>query len=470
MSYNILVVDDEADIRNLVCDVLQDDGFETRSASTDLEALAMLDERVPTAVILDIWLQGSEIDGLGILEIIKKKYPYLPVVIISGHGNIETAVNAIKIGAYDYIEKPFTEDKLLIIVKRACEIAKLQKENSELRMYSNEVSRLIGNSAPMVHLKQSILKIAPTSSRVLLSGPNGSGKKLVAKLIHEKSKRKNQPFIVLNTAGMNEERALLELFGEESRDIFSQPRRVGVLELAHMGTLFIDEISDLPLNVQSKLLNFLQNQSFVRDGTKNQIKSDVRIISSTNKDLRKESALGNFREDLLYRLNVVQIEIPSLSERKDDIQSLAEFFISYFHEYGGFALKKMTPDAIQSLQNYSWPGNVRQLRNIIEWSLIMSSSDPDKFINSSMLPPEVTKIQNNEEEVLVTERSRPVKLEMDIIELPLREARELFEKQYLSTQLIRFDHNITKMANAIGMERSALHRKLKTLELTSNDE
>ena len=320
MTYNVLVVDDEADIRNLICDVLQDEEYETRTASSDLEALSMLDERVPTVLILDVWLQGSELDGLGILEIIKKKYPCLPVVIISGHGNIETAVNAIKMGAYDYVEKPFAEDKLLIVVKRACEVAKLQKENSELRMYSNEVNRLIGNSNPMIQLKQSILKVAPTSSRVLITGPNGSGKKLVAKLIHEKSKRKNQPFIVFSAAGMSEEKAHIELFGEESRDVFSQPRKVGVIELAHMGTLFIDEVADLPLNVQSKILNFLQNQSFARNGGKNMVKIDVRIISSTGKNLKQEISLGKFREDLLYRLNVIQVEIPSLAERKEDIQ------------------------------------------------------------------------------------------------------------------------------------------------------
>ncbi len=294
MTYNVLVIDDEADIRNLICDCLQDEEYETRVASSDLEALSKLDDKVPTVVILDIWLQGSELDGLGILEIIKKKYPYLPVIMISGHGNIETAVNALKMGAYDYIEKPFTEDKLLVIVKRACEFAKLQKENSELRMYTSEANRLIGNSNAINQLKQMVLKIAPTSSRVLVTGPNGSGKKLVAKLIHEKSKRKNQPFIVFNAAGMSEEKAQLELFGEESKDIFSAPRKVGVLELANMGTLFLDEVADLPINVQSKILNFFQSHSFARNGGTNMVKLDVRIISSTSKDFTKKSESANY--------------------------------------------------------------------------------------------------------------------------------------------------------------------------------
>ncbi len=465
MTYNVLVVDDEADIRNLICDVLQDEEYETRTASSDLEALAMLDERVPTVLVLDIWLQGSELDGLGILEIIKKKYPYLPVVIISGHGNIETAVNAIKMGAYDYVEKPFTEDKLLIVIKRACEVAKLQKENSELRMYSTEVNRLIGSSNSMIQLKQSILKVAPTSSRVLITGPNGSGKKLVAKLIHEKSKRKNQPFIVFSAAGMSEEKAHLELFGEESRDVFSQPRKVGVLELAHMGTLFIDEVADLPLNVQSKILNFLQNQSFARNGGKNMVKLDVRIISSTGKNLKHEIEISRFREDLLYRLNVIQIEIPPLTERKEDIQTLVEFFINYFHEYSGFPLQKLSSDAILALQNYSWPGNIRQLRNVIEWLLIMKNQDGDKLISANMLPPEI--LDKETAEIKTPESTTN---NIDMIELPLREAREMFEKQYLSAQLVRFDHNITKMSNAIGMERSALHRKLKMLEITTHED
>ncbi len=462
MTYNVLVVDDEADIRNLICDCLQDEEYETRVASNDLEALSKLDDKVPNVVILDVWLQGSELDGLGILEIIKKKYPYLPVVIISGHGNIETAVNAIKMGAYDYVEKPFTEDKLLITVKRACEVAKLQKENAELRMYASEAHKLIGNSNHISQLKQYILKVAPTSSRVLIAGPHGSGKKLVAKLIHEKSKRKNQPFIVFSAAGMTEEKAQLELFGEESKDIFSQPRKVGVLELAHMGTLFIDEVSDLPLNVQSKILNFLQSHSFARNGSKNIVKLDVRVISSTSKDLKQEIAKGKFREDLFYRLNVVQINIPSLSERKEDIQILSDFFLNHFHEFAGFPLCKLSTDAILALQNYSWPGNVRQLRNVIEWLLIMATPESDKFITASMLPPELA---NN-----ITGEISNDNNTASTIDLPLREAREVFEKQYLSAQLVRFDYNITKMAMAIGMERSALHRKLKILEITTQDE
>jgi two-component system, NtrC family, nitrogen regulation response regulator NtrX len=464
MTYNVLVIDDEADIRNLVCDVLQDENYKTRAASSDLEALSMLDDKVPTVVILDIWLQGSGLDGLGILEIIKKKYPYLPVIIISGHGNIETAVNAIKMGAYDYIEKPFTEDKLLVIVKRACEVSKLQKENAELRMYTNETNRLIGNSNTVNILKQNILKVAPTSSRVLIAGPNGSGKKLAAKLIHEKSKRRNQPFIVFSTAGMSEERAQLEIFGEESKDVFSQPRKVGILELAHMGTLFLDEVADLPLNVQSKILNFLQSGSFARNGGKSMVKLDVRVISSTSKDLKQEILQKKFREDLFYRLNVIQIDVPSLAERKEDIALISDSFIKHFHEYSGFPSCQLSSDALVAMQQYNWPGNIRQLRNVIEWILIMSTLEKDKFITASMLPPEI--LSNNGHK---TETQNKASSSIDTIELSLREAREVFEKEYLSAQLLRFDHNITKMSAAIGMERSALHRKLKILGITQDD-
>ena len=465
MTYNILVVDDEADIRNLICDVLQDEEYETRVASSDLQALAMLDDKVPTMVILDVWLQGSELDGLGILEIIKKKYPYLPVVVISGHGNIETAVNAIKMGAYDYIEKPFSEDKLIITIKRACEVAKLQKENAELRMHATEAQKLIGNSAVMSLLKQSILKIAPTSSRVLITGPHGSGKKLIAKLLHEKSKRRTQPFIVFSAAGMSEEKAQLELFGEESRDVFSQPRKVGVLELAHMGTLFIDEVADLPINVQSKILNFLQNSNFARNGSKNIVKLDVRIISSSSKDLKQEIAQRKFREDLFYRLNVIELAVPSLSERREDIQILSEFFLHYFYQYSGFPLRKLATETILALQNYSWPGNIRQLRNVIEWLLIMSDSSPDKLITADMLPPEL--VNNTSSHVTTAPNNASIS---NSIDMPLRDAREAFEKQYLLTQLTRFDSNITKMANFIGMERSALHRKLKSLDIGTHEE
>lgn len=463
MTYSVLIIDDEADIRNLISDILEDEQYETQTASGDLEALAKLDEKVPTLVILDIWLQGSELDGLGILEIIKKKYPYLPVIMISGHGNIETAVNALKMGAYDYIEKPFTEDKLLVVVKRACEFSKLQKENAELRMYTSDSRRLIGNSNQMNLLKQMILRVAPTSSRILVTGPNGCGKKLVAKLIHEKSKRQAQPFIVFNPTGMSEEKVQLELFGEESKDIFATPRKVGVLELANMGTLFIDEISDLPINIQSKLLNFLQRNSFSRNGGKNMIKLDVRIISSTNKDLKEEIRKDKFREDLFYRLSVIEVKVPSLSERKEDIPMLSEFFIKYFHESIGLAFKQLSSDALVTMQNYSWPGNIRQLRNVIEWLLIMSNPEKDKIISSSMLPPEITNNFNIIESVKNESSSIT-----EVTDLPLREAREVFEKQYLSAQLLKYDHNITKMAAAIGMERSALHRKLKTLEITQD--
>lgn len=468
MAHDILIIDDEADICNLISDALEDEEFNTRTALSDLKALSMLDDKVPTVIILDIWLQGSELDGLGVLEIIKRKYPYLPVIIISGHGNIETAVNAIKMGAYDYIEKPFTVDKLIVTVKRACEAAKLQKENAALRFYASEAQKFIGNSPLMSALKQSILKIAPTSSRILITGPHGSGKKLVAKLLHEKSKRKGQPFVVFSSIGMTEEKAMLELFGEESKDVFSQPRKVGVLELAHMGTLFIDEVTDLPLPVQSRILNFLQNNTIVRGEGKNIVKLDVRIISSTSKDLKKEISLGNFREDLYYRLNVIQVAVPALTERKDDIPVLSEYFLHYFYQYSGFPLRKLATETILALQNYSWPGNVRQLRNVIEWLLIMSDSTIEKPIGADTLPPEITN-NNNTSSQVSTNSEIPASNNniMQVIDLSLRDARESFEKQYLLAQLNRFDSNITKMASFVGMERSALHRKLKSLGINT---
>ncbi|MFN7039044.1 MAG: sigma-54-dependent transcriptional regulator [Alphaproteobacteria bacterium] len=458
MPYDILVIDDEADIRELVCDILKDEGYTTRSAAESMETFKLINEHVPTVVILDIWLQGSELDGLGILEILKKKYPTLPVIIISGHGTIETAVSAIKMGAYDYIEKPFTEDKLVTTTKRACELSKLLKENYELRLTNKYKNEFIGNSQPIIQIKSLVDKVAPTASRILITGESGTGKELLAKLIHKKSKRTKEPFIILNTIGMNPNEVDSELFGDdEMPSINGQPRKIGALELAHGGTLYIDEVADLSLNIQNKFLRFLLDQTIERPKAGKKFKVDVRIITSTSQDLQKRINEGKFRQDLFYRLNVVPIKLPRLSERKEDIALLSEYFIKFLSETSGLGSRKLTEETIVGMQNYSWPGNIRQLRNVIEWLLIMMQGSEEEYITINMLPPEIISTENN---IIKSENS-------NMLTLPLREAREIFERQYLVTQMGRFDGNISKTAAFVGMERSALHRKLKSLNIHS---
>jgi two-component system nitrogen regulation response regulator NtrX len=458
MPYDILVVDDEADIRDLICDALKDEGYNARKASDGISAFAAINEHVPTVVILDIWLQGSELDGLGILEIIKKKYPYLPVIMISGHGTIETAVNSIKLGAYDYIEKPFTEDKLLVTIKRACEVSKLLKENAELKLKVSDKSEMIGSSPAILQLKSVIEKVAPTSGRVLICGPSGSGKELVARFIHKKSRRANEPFVVLSVAGMSQEKINLELFGEEEKNtnINDRPRKIGILEVANHGTLFIDEVADLPISAQNKILRFLQDQNFERPGSNRVIKLDVRIIAATSKDLSSEISKGNFRQDLFYRLNVVPIKVPSLSERREDVPLLCNFFLKYLQGNSGLPARIISEEAIAAMQAYSWPGNVRQLKNVIEWLLIMTQGSYDEQIKANMLPPEI--LTNG---ITI---ARP-ESNFDMMSMPLREAREIFERQYLAAQMNRFNGNISRTSAFVGMERSALHRKLKSLNI-----
>jgi two-component system nitrogen regulation response regulator NtrX len=462
MPYDVLVIDDEADIRDLICDVLKDEHYTTRQVANSIDAFAAINERVPTVVVLDIWLQGSELDGLGILEMLKRKYPYLQIIMISGHGTIETAVNAIKIGAYDYIEKPFTEDKLLVTVKRACEMAKLVKENAELKLKVRETSELIGTTHQILQLKSAIDKVAPTSSRVLISGPSGSGKELVARMIHAKSRRINEPFVIFNAGGMSQEKAQLELFGDEEKISFDdKPRRIGALELANYGTLFIKEVGDLPIPVQNKILRFLQDQTFERPGSNRLIKLDVRVISSTSLDLQEEVRAGRFRQELFYRLNVVPIKVLPLAERKDDLPLLCDYFLRYLHEAVGLPSRKLGEDAIAAMQAYNWPGNVRQLRNIIEWLLIMTQGGEDDPIKADMLPPDI--LSNG---ITI---AKPDINNKDMMSMPLREAREIFERQYLSAQMNRFNGNISRTSAFIGMERSALHRKLKSLNIHASN-
>ncbi len=459
MLLDVLVVDDEADIRDMVSDILREEGFSTRTAANSAQVFDSIADKVPSAIVLDIWLQGSDLDGLGILEIIKKRYPLMPVVVISGHGTIETAVSAIKIGAYDYIEKPFTHEKLLIVLKRACEASRLKRENIDLKSKVVDRSELIGNSTAIIKLKGEIEKVAPTSGRVMLYGEPGTGKELTARLLHKKSKRANAPFIVFTPTGMSQERIKQELFIEpEKQDVNGvYIKRTSVLEAANNGTLYIDEVADLPINVQQQLLKFLQDQTFEHPGTGKTVKLDVRIISATSKNLQNEISLGKFRQDLFYRLNVVPMKIPTLADRKEDIALLINFFVKQLAKFSGLKERQFSEDAIAALQAYNWPGNIRQLRNVIEWTLIMNPiATNDGVIKAEMLPPEIL---NSGVTIYKPEAN------LDMMSMPLREAREVFERQYLSAQMSRFNNNISKTSAFVGMERSALHRKLKLLNI-----
>ena len=460
MTADILIVDDEKDIRDLVSDILKDAKYATRTAQDSASTFKALAERVPSALILDIWLKGSELDGLGILEFVKKKYPHVPVIMISGHGNIETAVSAIKIGAYDFIEKPFKEDRLLLVVARALENAKLKSENSELKTRGKFEMQLNGSSQAVQQLRHNLDKIAPTASRVLITGAAGTGKEMFARLIHAKSARANSNFVVLNAAGLTPERVEAELFGIEDRNPTGGAEKLGLFERSHNGTLFIDEVCDLPLEIQGKLLRVLQEQSFTRQLGNQKVEVDVRLIAATNRDLEKEIANGKFREDLYYRLNVVPVRLPSLKERREDIAELCSYFLKRASEIVGLPMRNMSPEALVMLQAYSWPGNVRQLRNMMEWLLIMSTGK-NEAISADELPPEI--LTNNP--VL----ARP-ETNADIMSMPLREARELFEKQYLIAQIDRFGGNISRTSLFVEMERSALHRKLKMLGLSDAEE
>jgi len=463
MSIDVLIVDDEKDIRDLISDILKDDGYTPRVANNSTTALDAVNERIPSAIILDIWLQGSKMDGLGILESIKKKHPNLPIVMISGHGNIETAISSIKLGAYDYIEKPFKEDRLLRLVKRAIETAKLKDENEQLRIRGAFDNQLIGRSTAVTSLKNTIERVSPTESRIMITGPAGCGKEVVARIIHHKSSRKKGPFIILNAASISPDKVEEELFGIE--DITgiggNGERKVGTFEKAHGGTLFLDEIADMSLGVQGKIMRLLQENSFERIGGKRSVNVNVRVIAATNKDLKKEISAGRFREDLYYRLNVVPIQIPSLNERKDDLIPLINYFIKRCSENLSVAPRKISNDAIAIMEIYDWPGNIRQLRNAIEWLLIMAPEDVNEPITASMLPPDI--LSENP-------LSKDSGMNAEIMSLSLRNAREVFERQYLSAQLQRFSGNVSRTAVFVGMERSAFHRKIKTLNINNNDE
>ena len=460
MTADILIVDDEADIRDLISDILKDAKYSARTAHNSDAALKAIAERVPSVLILDIWLQGSELDGLGILELVKKKYPHMPVIMISGHGNIETAVSAIKTGAYDFIEKPFKEDRLLILLTRALEHARLRSENIELKTRGKLETTLNGNSQAIAQIRQALEKIAPTSSRVLITGAPGTGKEMLARLIHSRSLRANANFVVMNVTGLSPDRVEMELFGVEESNPGGGAEKLGFFERAHNGTLFIDEVADMPLEVQSKVLRALQENGFTRVRGQRRVEVDVRVIAGSNRDLEAEIAAGRFREDLYYRLNVVPLRMPALKDRREDIPELCRYFLRRASEMAGMQVRELSPEATVMLQSYHWPGNVRQLRNMMEWLLIMTS-DSREPISADELPPEI--LSSNP--VL----ARP-ETNADIMSMALRDARELFEKQYLAAQIDRFGGNISKTSSFVGMERSALHRKLKMLGITAAEE
>ncbi|WPZ33182.1 sigma-54 dependent transcriptional regulator [Thalassobaculum sp. OXR-137] len=454
MANDILIVDDEADIRMLIGDILEDEGYESRQAANSTEALDVIRRRMPSLVILDIWLQNSELDGLGILSAIQRDHPGLPVIMISGHGTIETAVTAIKKGAYDFIEKPFKADRLLFMVQRAIEAARLRRENDDLKKRSGTASDLVGISNGINTVRASIEKVAPTGSRVLITGPAGVGKEIVARRIHERSRRATGPFVVLNCATLTPDRLETELFGTEPGG--AEPRTIGTLELAHKGTLLLDEVADMPLETQGKILRVLQEQSFRRVGGDTEVEVDVRVIAATNRDLQQEMSAGRFREDLFYRLNVVPIRVPPLRERREDVPMLARHFVVLSAEASGMAARPLGEDAVAALQAYEWPGNVRQLRNVVDWMLIMAGGGAREPIRADQLPPEIGS---------ATPAALRWEKGSEIMGLSLRDARETFEREYLLAQVNRFGGNISRTASFVGMERSALHRKLKSLGL-----
>ena len=450
MAADILIVDDETDIRELIGGILEDEGHSTRSARDADEALRAIEDRRPQLVILDIWLQGSRLDGLEVLSHIKRAHPELPVVIISGHGNIETAVTAIRRGAYDYIEKPFKADRLILVTLRALEASQLRREVKELRERSTQSAEMVGKSTAVNALRGQIERVAPTNSRILIRGSSGTGKELAARVIHAKSARADAPFVVLNAAAMAPDRVEEKLFGTEDR---GGPRKVGALEEAHGGTLYIDEVADMPMETQGKVLRVLVEQKFQRMGGANKVSVDVRIVSSTSRDLEREMQEGRFRQDLYHRLSVVPLRVPSLAERRDDIPALIEFFVGQVASASGLAPRKIGDDAIAVLQAHDWPGNVRELRNNIERLMILSGGEPGTIITADMLPEEIG-----------SNVPLPVNGGAEhLMSMPLREAREIFEREYLLAQINRFGGNISRTAEFVGMERSALHRTLRAL-------
>ena len=459
MANDILIVDDESDICDLVSGILGDVGYETRVATTSGAAMAEIQSRFPSLLILDIWLQGSDIDGLALLDRVLADDPDLPVIMISGHGNIETAVAAIKAGAYDFIEKPFKADRLLTMIQRAVESSKLRRENRELRLRGSPETELIGSSPAINALRAAVEKVASTGSRVLISGAPGSGKEVVARMLHAMSRQSEGPMVVVNAAAMAPDRMEIELFGTENgASDTSDGRKLGTFEQAHGGTLLLDNVADMPLETQAKILRVLQDQNFERVGGSTKIQVDVRVISASSRDLFEEISEGRFREDLYHRLNVVPVRVPALRERREDIPQLAHYFSRRTAEATGLPPRRIDEDALAVLQAYDWPGNVRELRNLIERIMILAPGDADN-IRASMLPSELGS------GTISTIRAAGAE---DIMALALREAREVFEREYLTAQITRFGGNVSRTASFVGMERSALHRKLKALGINND--
>jgi two-component system nitrogen regulation response regulator NtrX len=438
----VLIIDDEEDIRNLIIDILTEEGFYCIGAANSDEALSIIDKSCPHLILLDIWLEGSNMDGLGILEVLAKTHPNVPVIMISGHGTIETAVNSMKLGAYDYLEKPFTPDKLILKVKRTSELTRLKEENKELRKKIIKRSEIIGSSNAISKVKSIIEKVAPTSSRILISGEIGAGKELLAKIIHKNSKQKKFSFITINAATLSNDALQKDLF-----DNFK------LIDLIKNGTLFINEVGKLPLHIQHKILKLIKEQAPESD------KNNFRIIASTSMDLKNIVKKGDFLQELFYKLSTVSITMPSLRERREDIPELCSYFMSHFEKVSNLSQRELTPKIIEILISYEWPGNVRQLKNVIEWLLINAHIQNSHTITSEMLPNQI--INNGKCNNLF-------EMNVDIMSMPLRQARELFERKYLTAQMVRFNNNISKTSTFVGMERSALHRKLKLLNVHNN--
>ncbi|MEC7817854.1 MAG: sigma-54 dependent transcriptional regulator [Pseudomonadota bacterium] len=452
MALDILIVDDERDIRELVSGVLSDEGYDCRTAGDSTSALEAIDAKRPSLVLLDVWLHGSPMDGLEVLDAIKVREPDLPVIIFSGHGNIDTAVSAVSRGAMDFLEKPFEAERLLLLVERATETERLRRENTRLKSHLVGGEEFNGNSNAITQVRATLKRVANTGSRVLIYGPAGAGKEVAARLLHSWSPRENHAFVIVNSARITPERFEHELFGEEQDGKLVRP---GLLELADGGTLYLDEVADMPLSTQARILRVLTEQSFVRVGGSRQIGVDVRVVSSTARDLQKEMEEKRFREDLFYRLNVVPVTVPSLAERRDDIPALAAHFFARYAAEQGLPPPTISDEAMAALQAYDWPGNVRQLRNVVERTVILTPREEFDTVEPGMLAGEVTGGKLGGGGALTA-----------MMGAPLREARESFEREYLSVQIRRFSGNISKTATFIGMERSALHRKLKLLGMT----
>jgi two-component system nitrogen regulation response regulator NtrX len=451
---DILVVDDERDIRELICDILEDEGFTTRRAGTSDECMAELNRAAPGLMVLDIWLKDSSMDGIDILKHVRQDNPDVPVVIISGHGNIEIAVAAIKQGAYDFIEKPFNIDQLMVVIRRAMETSRLRRENAQLRRQEVRATDMIGGSGALRTLKSQLEKVTRSNGRVMLSGGPGSGKEVAARWIHANSNRSGAPFVTVSSAAIQPDHMEEVLFGRESPE---RGVEQGLLEQAHGGVIYFDEVADMPLGTQSKILRVLVDQSFTRVGGTAKVRVDLRVISSTTRDLTAEIAAGRFREELYHRLNVVPIEVPPLEDRREDIPELAQHFIESFNREQGLPLRELGEDAVAMLQTMNWPGNVRQLRNVIERVLILGEGSGP--IEARDLPSTSEGGSGDGEEM---------SLSASLTTLPLREARELFERHYLMAQINRFGGNISRTASFVGMERSALHRKLKSLGVVTS--